>query len=692
MKIKSIYVGSEERDAGVLLVSLGLIEMLKRKFERVAIFKPIIQDKNIIDKDIELLIKFFNLDIDYNDCFVYDTAQVEDLLSKNQENKIIETLIDKFNSLQKNYDFILCQGIKRRYIGDIINIDLNYKIAQNLNSAYINIINGKNKESKEIYEDTIIEINKLKNFKLPYFATFINRVKENQIESLKNYFKQENSIYFIKESQQLNAITIQDIISTLNAKNLLSNYYNPSKEINSIKIATSNLDRLLSDLNDGDLIISSADRTDIILTLFAMQYSFKSIDISTIILPKNQNIEPKIEKILKGFKDINIPILSTNQDITSIIKNLDNIKPQIYLNTKKKISLALKLFNESIKNSNIEDKLHIQYPNIITPQMFKFKLFEMAKRDKKRIVLPESNDKRILKAAENILCNNVADIILLGDKDRVLKDAKQLGYDISKATIINHKTSKLIEEFADKFYQLRKNKGITKEMAYDAINHPNYFGVMMVELGYADGMVSGARHTTAETIRPAFQIIKTKPNISLASSLFFMCFKTNVLVYADCAINIDPTAQELATIAITTADSAKQFGIEPKIAMLSYSTGNSGKGKDVDKVKEATQIVKRLRKDLIIDGPMQYDAAVSKEVAKIKMPNSKVAGNATVLIFPDLNTGNNTYKAVQRSSGAIAIGPIIQGLKKPVNDLSRGCLVEDVINTIAITAIQAQED
>ena len=313
----------------------------------------------------------------------------------------------------------------------------------------------------------------------------------------------------------------------------------------------------------------------------------------------------------------------------------------------------------------------------------------MAKNAKKTIVLPESEDDRILRATEIILRRHLAKIILLGDSETIKQRSLQLGLDISQATIINPLESEKLQQYSEIFYESRKAKGLSLQAAKDALNHKTYFATMMVHTGEADAMVSGASHTTADTIRPALQIIKTHPDVSIVSSLFFMCLDTQVLVYADCAVNQDPTAEELAQIAISTAKTASQFAIEPKIAMLSYSTGDSGSGDDVDKVKKATEIIKKQYPSLLIDGPIQYDAAIDKGVAKAKLPNSKVAGEANIFIFPDLNTGNNTYKAVQRSTGAIAIGPILQGLNKPVNDLSRGCSVADIVNTVAITAIQA---
>lgn len=306
--------------------------------------------------------------------------------------------------------------------------------------------------------------------------------------------------------------------------------------------------------------------------------------------------------------------------------------------------------------------------------------------------MPEGYDDRIIIAASRLLDMDVVDISIIGDKKHIENKVAELGipFDFSKVNIINPKESELYEDYANTYYELRKAKNVSITMARDLMEDVSYFGTMMVYKGHADGMVSGAAHTTQHTILPALQFIKTKPNSSVVSSVFFMCLEDRVSVFGDCAINPNPTAEQLAEIAISSAESSSAFGIEPKIAMLSYSSGSSGKGDEVDKVRTATEIVKQKRPDLKIEGPIQYDAAVDRAVGKSKMPDSEVAGQASVLIFPDLNTGNNTYKAVQRETGALAIGPMLQGLNKPVNDLSRGCTVDDIINTVVITAIQAQ--
>lgn len=327
----------------------------------------------------------------------------------------------------------------------------------------------------------------------------------------------------------------------------------------------------------------------------------------------------------------------------------------------------------------------------ITPLAFQLDLMDKARQNRKTIVLPESEDDRILEAADKLLKEDVANLILLGEKPQVEKRAQELGLDLSKARIISLNDPELSEKYATAFYELRKAKGVTLEQARQTLQDVSYFGTMMVYLGDADGMVSGAAHTTAHTIRPSFQTIKTKPGSSVVSSVFLMLMKDHVLVFGDCAVNPNPTAQQLAEIAIISAQTAKQFGVDPKVAMISYSTGTSGSGPDVELVTQAVALAKQMDPTLAVDGPLQFDAAYDPTVGKSKMPGSPVAGQATVFIFPDLNTGNCTYKAVQRTSGAVAVGPILQGLNKPVNDLSRGALVEDIVNTVVITAVQAAE-
>jgi phosphate acetyltransferase len=370
--------------------------------------------------------------------------------------------------------------------------------------------------------------------------------------------------------------------------------------------------------------------------------------------------------------------------------NVSSLEGVLSADNARKISAALGIVEAKVNSGEFIGRLSTARSTRVTPLMFEYEIIQRAKSDRKRIVLPEGTEERILRAAEILRMREVVDITLLGNVEEIRQKASALGISLSDMNIIDPMVSDRRNAFADAYYELRRHKGISRQMAFDTMADVSYFGTMMVHFGEAHGMVSGSVHTTQHTIRPSFEIIKTKPGCSIVSSVFLMCLSDHVLVFGDCAVNPDPNPEQLADIAISSAETALMFGIDPFIAMLSYSTGESGKGAGVDKVREAAKIAKGRRPDLKIEGPIQYDAAVDAGVAKTKLPGSEVAGHATVFIFPDLNTGNNTYKAVQRSANAVAVGPILQGLNKPVNDLSRGCTVTDIVNTVAITAIQAQ--
>jgi phosphate acetyltransferase len=360
--------------------------------------------------------------------------------------------------------------------------------------------------------------------------------------------------------------------------------------------------------------------------------------------------------------------------------------------SRRRYDTALALFEKHVDAHELSEALGLSRPSVVTPLMFEYQLLERARENRKHIVLPEGDDDRILRAAATVLARGIADVTILGEEFEVRSRAIELGIDIRAAEVLSPFDAVYVDKFAREYERLRAHKGVTYRRAADTVTDASYFGTLMVHMGFADGMVSGAAHTTAHTIRPAFEIIKTRPGTSVVSSVFLMALADRVLVYGDCAVIPDPTATQLADIAISSAETARKFGIDPRVAMLSYSTGESGTGIDVEKVREATEFVRDRAPDLLVEGPIQYDAAADAAVAHAKMPGSTVAGRATVFVFPDLNTGNNTYKAVQRSAGAVAIGPVLQGLNRPINDLSRGATVEDIVNTIAITAIQAQEE
>ena len=691
MNLKSIYISSLEPSAGSLIVTMGMMEILKRKLGNVAFFRPIIEDSDKKDSDIEFVLDKYHIKMTYKQSYCFSVREAEKMIAMDRFNELIESIIGRFKNLEKEYDFVLIEGLSQTSFTQSLDFDINLIIAKNIGSPFLSILKGKEKTRDEIYEELVISSKKIKKNGVQHFATFVNRVEKESLSKLSNSIS-EVPTYYLPEIIELDKPTIGDIVSQLGYRVILGESNNLKRVVYKSKIAAMKLENFLLHVEDGDLIIVPGDRADIIVGSIVTIQSKNYPNISGLLLTGGIRFNSAMKRLLDGFSEFPLPVLSADDGTYDTVMKVNGVKANITAKSERKIALAQGLFSENVDIKTIEKKITSSSSGIITPIMFEYNLFERARSSKKKIVLPESGDERVLRATEILLRRNVVDVVLLGDKDEIEHKSSTLGLNIKKAEIVSPSKSHLMEIFIKNFYELRREKGLTLDAAKDAMTHVSYFATMMVEMGYADGMVSGAVHTTADTIRPAFQIIKTKKGISVVSSIFFMCLDTKVLVYGDCAVNQEPNVNELAQIAISSSDTAKVFGIEPKVAMLSYSTGNAGKGDDIEKIREATKLVKRERKDIMIDGPMQYDAAVDKKVAQKKLANSEVAGDANVLIFPDLNTGNNTYKAVQRSSNAVAIGPVLQGLRKPINDLSRGCLVVDIVNTVAITAIQAQEN
>jgi phosphate acetyltransferase len=672
---------------------MGFMEILRRRVKNIAFFRPIVPSKKT-DNIISFMLEYYDLKMDYPDAVGFSIEEVKSAAAEGKLNELMQNLIARFKMLEKNYDFVLCEGIARSLLSSVVDFDINFEVAKNLGTPLINLLSGINRTNLQLLDEIKIESKAIRKSGCNHFNTFINRLEPDVLEKLQKDIKQfETSyppIYLLPEVEELSSPTIEEIKNALGCKIVFGKDDDLKRVARQTRVISTTIDTMLSYLQENDLIITGGDRSDVILGILAANDSGAYPTIAGILLIGDILPKESFLKLIRGFSKISLPILSISGDTLSAALKARKVPAQITINSERKIALAMGLFSSRVNTEDIEKCIDTASNSMsMTPIMFEYNMFEMARKNKKRIVLPESNDDRVLRAAEIVIRRDVADIILLGKVSDINKKAASLGINISNATIIDPAKSPLMENYAKEFYELRKSKGVTIELAKDAMQGLSYFATMMVHKGDADGMVSGAIHTTSDTIRPALQIIKTKPNISIISSIFFMCLDTKVLVYGDCAVNKDPNAEELAQIAISSADTAVSFGIKPKIAMLSYSTGSSGEGADVEKVKDAVKIVKSIRPDLMVEGPIQYDAAIDPIVAKTKLPESKVAGQATVFIFPDLNTGNNTYKAVQRSSNAVAVGPVLQGLKKPVNDLSRGCLVADIVNTVAITAIQA---
>lgn len=697
MMTSSLYIASMEPSSGKLLVTMGMMELLSRKIEKVAFFRPVIDESNGPDNDINLIRSQYCPAMSYDDCYGFEAEAVTTLVARGKTKEFYGELLARLKALHKKYDFVLCEGLNSSGFLSSFDIDINLEIAKNLGSPFIGVINGSGQEPGAVYEEIRIAGAMISHAGCTHFATFVNRLSTDTYNALspgkqpvdKRHIHATPAVFLIPEENELDKPTLADIQQGLDASSVLGLPEDLYRVVKQFKIATMTVEHFLSYVEDGDLIIVGGDRADILLASVTTLSSHNYPNLSGILLTGGFTPGPNILSLLEGM-ELPVPILSVPHDTYETTKQVKNIPARITADNQRKIALGLGLFDTHIDLDTLFKRAEISVSSTVTPIMFEHGLLERAKTRRMHIVLPEATDIRILRAAEILLRRQVVDITLLGKEADIHALSAAHGLNIEQANIIDPVESKLLGEYTGSLFELRKHKGLTLEGAADAMADVSYFGTMMVHKGQADGMVSGAIHTTGDTIRPALQIIKTSPDITVVSSVFIMCLDTRVLVYGDCAVNPDPDAEQLAEIGISSAATASMFGIEPRVAMLSYSTGSSGKGKDVDKVREATRIARQKRPDLLIEGPIQYDAAISPEVARTKLPDSKVAGCASVFVFPDLNTGNNTYKAVQRSSSAIAIGPVLQGLNKPVNDLSRGCLVADIVNTVAITAVQAQ--
>lgn len=693
---KAIYIATSEANSGKSIVTLGLMRMLLGKTAKVGYFRPIIDNvkKGKKDNHINTIISHFELDIKPNDAFAFTRSEFINMRNNGKEGEIFDTIISKYKAIEEQNDFMLVEGTDFSGEGMAIELDANILIAKNLGIPAIIVSSGVGKTLDEFIEGLHLAYDSFKEKEVEVLAVIANKVQEKNIEIVKNGVEKNlpknvfvNVIPLIAE---LNNPTIKEIAKVIDAK-ILFGKENINNQTSSFKVGAMQLRNYLTQLEENCLIITPGDRADIILGALQANISSNYPVISGIVLTGGIIPEEPIIRLIEGLSQI-VPILSVKEGTFDVANKIGAVRSHMYAENKEKINTSLITFDKYVEVDKLNEKLITFKSSGITPRMFQYNLLKRAKKVRKHIVLPEGNDDRIITAAARLVEMDVVDLTILGEKDKIEDKINRLGLklDLNKIKIINPIESEDYKDFSNTLFELRKNKGLTIDMAEDFMSDVSYFGTMMVYKGLADGMVSGAAHTTQHTIKPALQFIKTKPGVSVVSSIFFMCLEDRVSVFGDCAINPNPTSEQLAEIAISSADSSINFGIEPKIAMLSYSSGASGKGEDVDKVRRATEIIREKRPDLKVEGPIQYDAAVDATIGKSKMPDSEVAGCANVLIFPDLNTGNNTYKAVQRETGALAIGPMLQGLNKPVNDLSRGCTVEDIFNTVILTAIQAQ--
>jgi phosphate acetyltransferase len=691
---KSLYITSLEPQSGKLIAAVGFMEQLTGHLKSVGVFRPIGSDECGQDRTISLLKSLYHGEFPEGGGCGVPLDEARALLEADRRDELYSRILERYKALESRCDFVLCVGTDYTGVSLALEFDLNVEIARNLGSPLVPILNGRGKDVRQVANAVHALIDSLEEKKCDVLAVLVTRVDPAHRSAVLSALQQAPigsiPVYVVPEEPILARPTVREIAGALGAEVLSGGVAWLDGEVTDVKVAAMELPHFLDYLQEGSLVITPGDRSDIILGTFAADRSDRYPRVAGLVLSGGLKPAPQVQRLIEGLGVSPIPVLSVPTDTFTAAMQVSAVRPTLMAENKRKVAAAIGAIESSVDVPGLLERAAVTRSGRVTPLMFQYELVRCAKQQRRHIVLPEGTEERILRAAEIMLLRDVCDITLLGDPGEVRQKAASLGLKLERAKIIDPRTSELLPNFANAYYELRRHKGISPDLARDSMMDVSYFGTMMVHQGLADGMVSGSVHTTAHTIRPALEFVKTRPGISVVSSVFFMCLTDRVLVYGDCAIVPEPTSQQLADIAISSAATAEAFGVEPRVAMLSYSTGESGAGPDVDRVREATRLVRERAPDLKVEGPIQYDAAIDTTVAKVKLPGSEVAGHATVFIFPDLSSGNNAYKAVQRAANAVAIGPVLQGLKKPVNDLSRGALVADIVNTIAITAIQAQ--
>jgi len=694
---KGVYIASNDVESGKSLVTIGLMNSLLRHKPKVGYFRPIIDDTldDAKDNHLQTIISHFQIDLPYEKAYGYKMSEVVKTWNADNRDVIFNTIISKYKALEEEFDFLIVEGSDFSDFGTLIELDLNILIAKNLGLPVILITAACSKSVDACLDNLYLTYDSFDEKEVNVIGVVINKIKHELLETYKDKLAQlfDDSLLLtvIPMLERLKNPTMKELSEAINADVLfgLDLLDRPTGEI---KIGAMRLQHFLNHIKEEAVIVTPIDREDILMGSLQAHLSTNYPSLSGIILTGDLELGASVAKLIEGLEKV-IPIVKVKNTTYEVASKLVNVRSHIYPDNTEKIKISIDMFEKYVDVDALLNKLDSYDENrAMTPRMFQYYLEKRAQQERKHIVLPEGSDDRILVAASKLQELDIVDLTILGNSEKIEAAVKRLSlpFDFEKTAIIDPLEYEGLDDFSQTLFELRKHKGLTLATAEDLMIDVSYFGTMMVYKGLADGMVSGAAHTTLHTIKPALQFIRTKPGFSVVSSIFFMCLEDRVSIFGDCAINPNPTAEQLSEIAIASADSSESFGIEAKIAMLSYSSGSSGRGADVEVVKQATALVKEKRPELNIEGPIQYDAAVDLEVGKKKLPESKVAGQASVLIFPDLNTGNNTYKAVQRETGALAIGPMLQGLNKPINDLSRGCTVDDILNTVIITAIQAQ--
>ncbi|KRE72253.1 phosphate acetyltransferase [Arthrobacter sp. Soil762] len=687
---KGIYVSATTPGSGKSLVALGLADTLHRHADRIGFFKPVVHGPDAASDPMVALMKSrFALDDDRCRGGLTST-EVRALLADGKRADIDARCVEIFAEIAKHCDVVIVEGTDLTGQDAAVEFDLNARLANNLAAPVVAVVGAKGLSVAEAAAAVEVARKELVAEKCTLLAIMVNRADPNRVEEIAAAIKPGASnrpVYVLPELEEIARPTTGEVAAALGVRQI-AGLADMERDVRDIKVAAMNVGNFLNVLDEGALVIVPGDRADVMVACLASSFSPEFPVPSALILTGGLAPDANIYPLLAQAP---FPVFAASQDTYTTAKRVSEVRSEIWSGHRRKVASALGLWSKRVDEAELVERLHLPRPERMTPLRFLHDLIERARGQRRHVVLPEGTDVRILQAAEILHRRDVCDLTLLGRDSDVRELAAANGIDLAGINIVDPATSELRQGFAEKYAELRAHKGVDLPKALEIMQDGSYFGTMMVQLGVVDGMVSGAAHTTAHTIRPALEFVKTRDGVKIVSSVFLMLMPDRVLVYGDCAVNPDPNVEQLADIALASAETAVQFGVKPRVAMLSYSTGGSGSGEAVDEVRQATELVRQRRPDLAVEGPIQYDAAVDASIAASKMPDSSVAGQATVFIFPDLNTGNNTYKAVQQSSGAVAVGPVLQGLRKPVNDLSRGCTVEDIVNTVAITAIQAQD-
>lgn len=691
----SIYVAAPEGLTGKSMVAVGMIEALTRTVSSVGVFRPVVRGGSE-DAILRTLLGQPGVAQAYDEAVGVTYEDVH-----RDADAALHVLVEKYAAIRARYASVVILGSDYTETTSPTELTFNARVAANLDAPVVLVVSGRNRTPEEIRSAAEGGVAEFAAHHAKVIAVIANRVSSVERGTSEDVDPAELAAVraelaklpgvvtaVLPADRLLAAPVVRAQFEAVEANLVLGNPDLLDRESQDVLVAAMTLPNVLRRLTPESTVIMPGDRSDMLPGLLLAHASGSFPQLAGIILLGGYEIPDTIVRLVDSIHN-ELPIGMTHLGTFTSSDRMFRLEGAM-TSSPRKVEAARRLFSEYVDVPALLQALQVHRSEVVTPLMFEHQLQDLARSDRRTIVMPESGDDRILTSADILLQRGVANIVLLGDAQVVKQRASQLGLSLLGVEVVDPTDPGLVERFAAEYARLRAHKGVTVEQARDKLTDLSYFATMMVHLGMADGMVSGAINTTANTIRPSLEFIKTKPGVKVVSGSFLMCMPDRVVVYADCAVNPDPTAEQLADIAISSAETAVAFGIEPRVAMLSYSTGTSGTGADVDKVRAATELVRERRPDLALEGPIQFDAAVDPVVARTKLPHSPVAGRATVFIFPDLNTGNNTYKAVQRSSGAVAIGPVLQGLNKAVNDLSRGALVEDIVNTVAITAIQAQ--